>query len=540
MSEKFRRKILILFTICLFICVSFSHGLKIDNNSNFDNYWIERAILSPSQGQGRFGGVCSVSLDGEYAVIGTCGDNDNGDHSGSAYVFKRNGTAWSQEAKLLAYDGEMGDFFGCSVSIDGDHVVLGAPYDDDNGGSSGSAYVFKRNGSNWLQEAKLLASNGDTWDEFGCSVSIDGDYVIIGAKRYDDTHMDDDWNELFYGSAYVFKRNGTKWFQEAHLLAQDGEPEDYFGHSVSIDGEYAIIGAIDDDDCGFNSGSVYVFKRTGDTWFQETKLVAPEGEENDDFGYSICIDGNYAIIGDPYFNNNEYTSGSAYIFKRNGSKWLQEAKLLPFDRGSSKYFGTSVSIDGEYAVIGTLLDDGNGSNFGSAYVFKHNRSSWKLNDKLMVSGYKKGNSSVPEISIDEENILIGLCYYEGIEPPYYCLGSAYIFNYNHPPTKPTCKYFIDNDELVVSSTDVENDTIRYGISFENDVNIDSWTDYYNSGEKVRIDYEGRKGKVGVIAEDEYGAQSDWTIAKPKCRIFQNPIFQFIERIINYFPIFLEL
>ena len=171
---------------------------------------------------------------------------------------------WSEEVKLIALNGEPNDVFGDShsISIDGDYAVIGA-YGDDN--EEGSAYVFKREGNSWIQETKLTPSDGEPEDRFGGSVSLDGDYAVIGA------YHDDNWK----GSAYVFKREGNSWIQETKLTASDGEPEDGFGRSVSLDGDYAVIGASGDDS---KEGSAYVFKREGNSWIQETKFISSYGE----------------------------------------------------------------------------------------------------------------------------------------------------------------------------------------------------------------------------------------------------------------------
>jgi len=168
------------------------------------------------------------------------------------YVFKRTGTSWAQEAKLLASDGAAVDLFGRSVSISGDYAVVGAYFDDDNGSNSGSAYVFKRTGASWAQEAKLLPSDGAASDWFGITVSISGEYTVAGAYGDDD-------NGSSSGSAYLFKRTGTSWTEEAKLLLSDGAADDNFGYSVSISGDYAFVGLSGDDDNGDGSGSAYVY-----------------------------------------------------------------------------------------------------------------------------------------------------------------------------------------------------------------------------------------------------------------------------------------
>ena len=319
--------------------------------------WAQEAKIFPSDGakDDRFG--LTVSISGDYAIVGARYDDDNGTNAGSAYVFERSGASWTQEAHLLAADGAASDLFGSSVSISGDYVVVGAVQNNDNGFYSGSAYVFKRTGTSWDQEAKLLPSDGAVEDGFGLSVAISGDYAVVGAWGNDD-------NGSKSGSAYVFKRTDTIWAQEAKLLPSDGATDDWFGSSVSISGDYVAVGAWGNDDNGFNSGSAYVFKRTDTSWAQETKLLPSDGAADDWLGFPVSISGDYVAVG-----ASGDGSGSAYVFKRTGASWVQELKLLASDGAAEDFFGISVSISGDYAVVGALYDDDNGNKSGSAYLY---------------------------------------------------------------------------------------------------------------------------------------------------------------------------
>ena len=266
---------------------------------------------------------------------------------------------WKSELKITASDGAAGDLFGRSVSISGDYAVTGAQTDDDNGSESGSAYVFKRGDTSWAEEAKLLASDGVVADSFGGSVSISGDYVVVGAQTDDDNGSES-------GSAYVFKRTGTSWAEEAKLLASDGTAGDKFGNSVSISGDYAVMGADEDELNGFHSGSAYVFKRSGTSWAQEAKFS--DGSVEDHFGGSVSISGDYAVVAAVGYLNSSY-QGSALVYKRTGTSWAREVRLLASDGAEGHLFGGSVSISGDYAVAGAPGDDDNGSESGSAYLF---------------------------------------------------------------------------------------------------------------------------------------------------------------------------
>jgi len=213
-----------------------------------------------------------------------------------------------EEQKLLASDGAADDRFGDSVSISGNVALVGAELDDDKGTDSGSAYVFRWSGGSWVEEQKLLASDGAADDRFGSSVSISGNVALVGAELDDDKGTDS-------GSAYVFRWNGSSWLEEQKLLASDGAGSDYFGSSVSISGNVALVGAYLDDDNGTYSGSAYVFRWNGSSWVEEQKLLASDGAADDRFGDSVSISGDMALVGAFWDDDNGTDSGSAYVFE---------------------------------------------------------------------------------------------------------------------------------------------------------------------------------------------------------------------------------
>ncbi|HIH29034.1 MAG TPA: hypothetical protein HA260_04435, partial [Thermoplasmata archaeon] len=195
---------------------------------------------------------------------------------------------------------------------------------------------------NWTEMQKLLASDGTTNDFFGISVSIDGDTALIGAH-----------NDSGKGAAYVFTRTGTIWTQQARLLASDGAANDQFGYSVSLSGDTALIGAPTDDPVGSYSGSAYVFTRTGITWTQQAKLYDWNGAAYDFFGFSVSLfDANNAIIGEPFHEvNGHIAAGAAYVFFRTGTTWNYDS-LFASDGAANDFFGYSVSLSGDTALIG--------------------------------------------------------------------------------------------------------------------------------------------------------------------------------------------
>jgi len=360
----------------------------------------------------------AVSVSGDTALVGAAGDNDNGIASGSAYVFVRSGTSWTQEAKLVAGDGAPADRFGVSVSLSGDTALVGAFGDDDNGSLSGSAYVFVRNGGTWTWQAKLVAIDGWAGDLFGVAVSVSGDTALVGA------HEDGD-NGYISGSAYVFVRSGSTWTQQAKFLADDGAAGDEFGHAVSVSGDTALVGAFGDGDNGSLSGSAYVFVRNGGTWTQQAKLLASDGAVGDAFGYAVSVSGDTALVGAGWDDDNGTNSGSAYVLVRNGGTWAQQAKLLASDGAAGDGFGIAVSVSGDTALVGADWDDDNGSDFGSAYVFVRDGGTWTWQAKLLASDGAAGDQFGRAVSVSGDTALVGAHLDDDNG---YHSGSAYVFS----------------------------------------------------------------------------------------------------------------
>ena len=328
--------------------------------------WTEQQKLMASSGAYGDNFGASVSISGDTVVVGAPSDFFAGG-PGSAYVFVRSGTTWSQQQKLLASDGEVGEEFGISVSISGDTVVVGAYHDNTPAGShAGSAYVFVRSGTTWSEQQKLLASDGAGGDLFGFSVSIDGDTVVVGA-------MDDDTPAgTGAGSAYVYVRTGTAWSEQQKLMASDGAPEDFFGESVSLSADTVVVGAyLDDTPAGSSAGSAYVFVRSGTSWTEQQKLVASDAAQNDAFGVSVSVSGDVAVIGVPFDDTpGGFDAGSAYVFVRSGSTWTEQQKLLAPDGAVQDYFGYSVSASADTVLVGASSDSTpGGTDAGSAHVF---------------------------------------------------------------------------------------------------------------------------------------------------------------------------
>ena len=327
--------------------------------------------LKPADGAAGDEFGLSVSISGDFAIVSAHGDDDKGVDSGSAYVFRNNGGLWTEEQKLTASDGAAGDRFGAMVSISSDVAIVSAPRDDDKGIDSGSAYVFRNNGGVWIEEQKLTASDGAAGEFFGgdgglfeglfgAFVSISGDFAIVSAIRDDDKGVDS-------GSAYVFRNDGGVWTEAQKLTASDGAAGDIFGGSVSISGDFVFVGApfsVDTD--GFN-GSAYVFSNNGGIWTEEQKLTASAGSPNHFFGASVSIGGDVAIIGAP---EDDDLLGSAYVFSNNGGIWTEEQKLTSPEDARGHGVGLIGSISGDVVIFGgDGGDEDNGENSGAAYLY---------------------------------------------------------------------------------------------------------------------------------------------------------------------------
>ncbi len=379
----------------------------------------------------------SVAVDGNYAVVGSYGFNNE---QGCAYILYFDDNQWFVVANLTASDGVSGDQFGYSVSISGDNVLIGAYGVDE---CRGSAYLYKKPLEGWCdmtQTAKLIASDGTEYDYFGWSVCISGDNVLIGAEG----------GNNYYGSAYIYEKPQEGWrdmIQTAKLTALDGSEFDNFGCSVSISGDNVLIGAIGNDDNGSYSGSAYLFEKPDGGWMdmtQTAKLLASDGGEYDFFGQSVSISGESILIGAP---NND-GRGSGYIYEKPLDGWAdmtQTAKITALDGSSEDEFGCSVCISGNYMVIGAQKDDDNGLSSGSAYIYEKSVGGWidmtQTEKKIAFDGNVADNYGC-SVSMSGEHVLIGAC--NGFNDNLEHSGSAYFYLGNHVATFNSIPVLSDN------------------------------------------------------------------------------------------------
>jgi hypothetical protein len=330
---------------------------------------------------------------------------DNENSSGSAYVFDFDGTSWNKTMKLVPADGAPGDEFGYSVSVFGNRALVGARRYDEIDIDTGAVYVFELNGTSWAETAKLRPTRGGSggvflgW--FGHSVSLSGNRALVGARGYPG-------NFPASGAAYIFDFDGTSWSETATLAAALGGAVDGFGYSVSLSGDRALIGApFNDNNNGLDSGSAHVFDFDGKNWSETQKLTAADGAAFDEFGISVSLVDNRALIGARFDDHNGINSGSAYVFDFDDDSWMESVKLTPADGTGLDQFGISVSLSGDRALVGARFDDDNGINSGSAYAFDFDGKNWSETLKLTAADGSAFDEFGISVSLVANRALVG-------------------------------------------------------------------------------------------------------------------------------------
>ncbi|MEP6924811.1 MAG: FG-GAP-like repeat-containing protein, partial [Pyrinomonadaceae bacterium] len=338
----------------------------------------------------------TTAISGDTAIM--VGSSD------SVYVFVRRINGWQLQTKLQSTDTHDKDTFGFSLAIDGDTIAVGTPFYEPDGNTSrkGAVYIFVRNGLNWTQQARLLANDGAVSDLFGRGVSISNNTIVVGANGVTNGA------NSFQGAAYVFVRNGTNWTQQAKLLASDGASGDSFGENVAISGETVAVGSkLADVGVNANQGAAYVFVRNGTNWTQQAKLLGDNGA-NVYFGTSVGVSGNTIVAGEPNSTINSVVGqGAGYVFVRNGANWARQAKLIAND--NLKYIlGKSVGISGERVIIGGAnATINNNQSQGTALLYERSGNTWALTQRLLASDGVALDSFGASVGISGENIVVG-------------------------------------------------------------------------------------------------------------------------------------
>lgn len=336
----------------------------------FDGFgWQEQALLAAPDGVAFDQMGSSVGISGDWAVAGASKAHHSGlADAGAVYVFRRTAGTWSAVQKITPGDPVAGQGFGNSVSIQGNRLAIGAHKDDDQGASSGSVYVYRlpMGGIQWAFEQKLLASDGLGGDRFGQDVDLDQNSLAIGA------HFKDVMGDADRGQAYVFVHDGNSWSEQATLIASDGQAGDEFGTSLALQGERLVVGAPRDDDGGFSvnsdTGVCFDFQRSGLVWTQLGKILPLQTSVR--FGGGVAFDGNWLLVGSFLDKDLGLDAGSAHLYRLNlADNFVQTDELHAGDAQALDGFGQAVAISGDAAVVSGQFDDDVAFNAGAAYFF---------------------------------------------------------------------------------------------------------------------------------------------------------------------------
>jgi hypothetical protein len=449
----------------------------------------------------------SVAIDGDTIAAAAPNDDDGGSNSGSIYIFTRTGTIWSQQAKLVAPDANTSDLLGSRLSLSGDTVMAGVPTDDDGGSNTGSVYVFQRTGETWAAPTKIHSSDPTPSRRFGVSATVRGDLALIGNDANHDAELfrwtgaawaheatvvpdspssDSDFGEgalsimgdriavsdifdgntgLLAGAVYLFEESGGVWEQQAKLIVSSFAGEDLFGYSVAISGETLAAGALGDDLQSLGSGSLSIFTRGSSGWSLEASLYADDAAATSALGNAIALTGDSCLVGaESESTSGVLNSGSAYLFRRDGSGWIRETKFVAPDPASSDGFGASVALQGDTAIVGVPNDDDTNNGSGSVFVFVRESGVWTQQAKLhstipVVSGYFGGS-----VSIDGETLVVGA---ETDLNGGSRTGAAYVFVRTDSAWSPQARLLAESPSSFArygESVSISGDTMAVGAS----------------------------------------------------------------------------
>lgn len=394
---------------------------------------IKKVVASDRGAEDIFG---RVAISGDYAIVGAQAEDEDAtggntlSNAGAAYILKKNAGTWTLVQKIVASDRGANDSFGHRVAISGDYVIVSSMFDDEDAtggntlGGSGSSYIFQNIAGTWLQVKKIVASDRDAGDTFGSSVAISGTYAIVGARSESEDASGENTLDMA-GSAYVFKNNNGNWNQVQKIVASERGASDWFGWSVAMSGDYAIIGAQREDhdvlegNMVFEAGSAYIFHNVAGTWSQVQKIVASDRGSQDRFGWDVAISDNHAIVGaywedeDLEGANHLTDAGSAYIFKNFAGSWLEIQKIVASDRGYEDFFGHSVAISGDYIVVGAMFEDEGTpgslsfSDAGSAYIYRNVSGNWTEVQKIAAEDREDYDWFGTSVAISADYVFVG-------------------------------------------------------------------------------------------------------------------------------------
>lgn len=368
----------------------------------------EQVVAADGNAHDHFGSAVAIS--GNYAVVGAPFFNTNGiSNEGKVYIYHYNGTQWVQNTTLTSLANQENAIFGYSVAIHNNYLVVGAPGVNVGGSvGQGKVYVYSLVNGVWEFQVSFSSSDGNSDDEFGSSVAISNNYIVVGAPSTSHNGY------LNIGKAYVFQRTGSQWTQQAILLPTAGGNFIEFGSSVSISGDYLVVGSPREMVNGVAlAGRAYVFNRSGSVWSLQSTLVPDEYTDVDIFGNSVSISNDHLVVGSFGHDGNGYlNTGAAYIFARNGSAWNQLQKLQPADLLPNTSLGRFVTIHGDYVLISSDASVNGIENLGKAYLYRKSGVNFNLMTTLLANGGQADDHFSYSAGISTTQIVIGAEYHD--------------------------------------------------------------------------------------------------------------------------------
>jgi hypothetical protein len=409
--------ILVLVASPVFAKTGLINGSSPGNYAESSTYTAESKLGVSDAALGDYYGY-SIASDQDTVVVGAPYAGGLGYLSGSAYVFVRSRTGWTLQQKLTAGDGAPYGFFGASVSISGDTLVVGAYGDGNAGNYSGAAYVFVREGATWTQQQKLVGSDNSTNDSFGLSVGVEGDTVVVGAFGDTDT-------EYGVGSAYVFTRSDSLWTQQQKLRASDAAPDNNFGISVGLSGNSIVVGAYGNSAYGYYSGAAYVFSKGPSGWTEQQKLTARDSAEGLSFGYRVAISGNTVVVCAPGDARGTHPMGGVYVFEHKNGSWAEQKKLFARNARNFAGFGMSIAIHGDTIAVGNPEDSEAAIYGGSVYVYRRNGvAGWSEQQKIISGDNAREDLFGIAVAVGDGDIAVGA---PGKDEAAMDSGAAYVY-----------------------------------------------------------------------------------------------------------------
>jgi hypothetical protein len=356
--------------------------------------------LTPDSGYG-------VAIDSEQdiAVVGANAQDTPARGSGAAYVYQRINGDWVEQQMLTASNGVAGDQFGRSVAVQGTTLFIAAPT---GGIGQGQVYVFELEDDTWVEHQRLTASDGKAGRPFGFSIDVSGDILVMGDHRAPGG-----------GAAYVFEFNGTSWNEVSKLVPSGNDSSDRYGAAVATNATHIMVGAPGDDDTGRLSGAIYVYSKDGTSWAFQKKLFASAPNQDNNFGSAIAMHGTSAMSNAP---GDAGSVGLVSFFKQVGTDWTDDGFVLEPPMPTNGWFGESISLLHNRAVIGRT-DVKNGA--GNAFIYSRTDEGWMLEDKLNASTRAAGDAFGRSVSVSTHGIFVGA---DGDDDAGLGSGAAFVYD----------------------------------------------------------------------------------------------------------------